>query len=115
APQLVRRGLIPVAAAGGASRIPPMKKADENTRTGGASVSMMLTRGDYSMAAVGTVTMRVGDKVYAFGHPFLSLGTSDLPMSESSVITVVSNVINLFQLAVPDAIVGTMTQDRATG
>ena len=115
APQLMQAGLIPVAAAGGASRITPMKKADENTLTGGASVSMMLTRGDYSMAAAGTVTMRDGDKVYAFGHPFLSLGTSDLPMSESSVITVVPSLSNSFKLAVPEAMVGSMTQDRATG
>ena len=115
APQLMQAGLVPVAAAGGASRITPMKKADENTLRGGASVSMMLTRGDYSMAAAGTVTMRDGDKVYAFGHPFLSLGTSDLPMSESSVITVVPSVSNSFKLAVPEAMVGSMTQDRATG
>ncbi|HSI88240.1 MAG TPA: SpoIVB peptidase S55 domain-containing protein, partial [Pyrinomonadaceae bacterium] len=87
APQLMQAGLIPVAAAGGSAKITPMKKADANTLKGGASVSMMLTRGDYSLAAAGTVTMRDGDKVYAFGHPFLSLGTSDLTMSESSVIT----------------------------
>jgi hypothetical protein len=115
APQLMQAGLIPVAAAGGSAKITPMKKADANTLKGGASVSMMLTRGDYSLAAAGTVTMRDGDKVYAFGHPFLSLGTSDLPMSESSVITVVPSVSNSFKLAVPEAMVGTMTQDRATG
>jgi hypothetical protein len=67
------------------------------------------------MAASGTVTYRDGDKIYAFGHPFLSLGTSDLPMSESSVVTVIPNVNNSFKLAVPDAMVGSMTQDRATG
>ncbi len=115
APQLMSAGLLPVSAVGGSAPISPMKKADENTLQGGASVSMQLTRGDYTLAAAGTVTMRVGDKIYAFGHPFLSLGTSDLPMSESSVVTVVPNVNNSFKLAVPNAMVGTMTQDRATG
>jgi hypothetical protein len=67
------------------------------------------------MAAAGTVTFRDGEKVYAFGHPFLSLGTSDLPMSESHVVTVIPNLNNSFKLAVPDQMVGTMTQDRATG
>jgi hypothetical protein len=115
APQLMSFGLLPVSAAGGAAAITPMKTANENTLQGGASVSMQLVRGDYSLAASGTVTFRDGEKVYAFGHPFLSLGTSDLPMSESHVVTVIPNLNNSFKLAVPDAMVGTMTQDRATG
>jgi hypothetical protein len=115
APQLMQVGLIPVSAVGGAARITSLKKADETTLVGGDSVSMQLTRGDYSLAAAGTVTYRDGDKIYAFGHPFLSLGSSDLPMSESSVVTVIPNVNNSFKLAVPDAMVGSMTQDRATG
>lgn len=115
APQLTALGLLPVASVGGAAAITSLKKAEENTLQGGASVSMELARGDYSMAASGTVTYRDGDKIYAFGHPFLSLGTSDLPMSESHVVTVVPNMNNSFKLAVPDAMVGSMTQDRATG
>ena len=114
-PQLLQAGLLPVAAVGGSAPISGLKQADETTLVGGDSVSMHLTRGDYSLAAAGTVTWRDGDKVYAFGHPFLSLGTSDLPMSESHVVTVIPNINNSFKLAVPDSMVGTMTQDRATG
>jgi hypothetical protein len=54
-------------------------------------------------------------KIYAFGHPYFGLGTTNLPMSESHVITVVPNANNSFKLAVPDAMVGALTQDRATG
>lgn len=115
APQLLSVGLLPVAGVSGAASMSPMKKADENTLVGGDSVSMQLSRGDYSLAAAGTVTYRDGDKIYAFGHPFLSLGTSDLPMSESHVVTVIPNLNNSFKLAVPEAMVGAMTQDRATG
>jgi len=115
APQLMQAGLLPVSAVGGAAPISPMKKADASTLVGGDSVSMQLTRGDYSLAAAGTVTLRDGEKVYAFGHPFLNLGSSDLPMSESHVVTVIPNINNSFKLAVPDAMVGSMTQDRATG
>jgi hypothetical protein len=114
-PQLLQAGLIPVSAVGGSAPMSPMKKADATTLLGGDSVSMQLTRGDYSLAAAGTVTWRDGEKVYAFGHPFLSLGTSDLPMSESHVVAVVPSVNNSFKLSVPDSMVGTMTQDRATG
>jgi len=115
APQLLSAGLLPVASAGGAAAITPMKPADTNTLVGGSSVTMELARGDYSIAAAGTVTLRDGNKIYAFGHPFLSLGTSDLPMSESHVVAVVPSMNNSFKLAVPDAMVGSMTQDRATG
>lgn len=115
APQLMSVGLLPVASVGGGAKMTPMEKYNDKTLQGGTSVSMQLTRGDYSLAAAGTVTFRDGDKVYAFGHPFLSLGISDLPMSESHVITVIPNLNNSFKLAVPDAMVGTMTQDRNTG
>lgn len=114
-PQLLQVGLLPVSAVGGVAKITPLKPSDETTLVGGDSVSMQLTRGDYSLAAAGTVTLRDGEKIYAFGHPFLSLGTSDLPMSESHVVTVIPNMNNSFKLAVPDSMVGTMTQDRATG
>lgn len=115
APQLMSAGLLPVASAGGGSKITAMAKFDENTLRGGASVSMSLVRGDYSMAAAGTVTYRDGEKIYAFGHPFLNLGSSDLPMSESSVVVVVPSLNNSFKLSVPNAMVGSMTQDRSTG
>src|SRR3954468_9892973 len=115
APELMSAGLLPVASAGGAAKISPMKKVEPDTLMGGASVSMELARGDYSIAAAGTVTYRDGNKIYAFGHPFLSLGTSDLPMSESHVVTVVPNLNNSFKLAVADALVGSMTQNRSTG
>jgi hypothetical protein len=115
APQLMQAGLLPVSAVGGSAAISPMKTADASTLVGGDSVSMQLTRGDYSLAAAGTVTHRDGNKIYAFGHPFLGLGSSDLPMSESHVVTVIPNINNSFKLAVPDAMVGSMTQDRATG
>ena len=115
APQLMSVGLMPIASVGGAAEMTPIKQFDDNTLVGGTSVSMQLTRGDYSMAAAGTVTYRDGEKIYAFGHPYLSLGSTDLPMSESHVVTVVPNLNNSFKMAVPDALVGTMTQDRNTG
>src|SRR3712207_7029135 len=74
-----------------------------------------LVRGDYSVAASGTVTHRDGQRIYAFGHPFLSLGSSDMPMSESSVVTVIPNTMNSFKLTMPGQMVGSISQDRSTG
>jgi hypothetical protein len=104
-----------VSGVGGASPITPLSSFDENTLTPGTSVSVQLVRGDYSIAASGTVTFRNGESIYAFGHPFLGLGGADLPMTESSVITVIPNAFNSFKLAVPGNMVGNISQDRATG
>lgn len=115
APQLIANGLLPVSGAGGAAAITPLAKANEKTLTPGTSVSVQLVRGDYSIAAAGTVTFRDGDHIYAFGHPFLSLGASDMPMSETSVVTVIPNVNNSFKLSNPGAMMGSISQDRASG
>ncbi len=113
-PELIRAGILPVAAAGGGSAITGLNPFSETSLLGGDSVVVHLSRGDVQIAAAGTVTLRDGEKIYAFGHPFFSLGSTNLPMSESHVVTVVPNANNSFKLTVPDATVGSMTQDRST-
>lgn len=115
APQMIAGGLLPVSGAGGAAGMTPLAKANDKTLTPGTSISVQLVRGDYSIAASGTVTFRDGDRIYAFGHPFLSLGASDMPMSETAVVTVIPNVNNSFKLSVPGAMMGSISQDRASG
>ena len=115
APQLLAGGLLPVSGVGGSAGITPLAKANEKTLTPGTSVSVQLVRGDYSIAAAGTVTFRDGDRIYAFGHPFLSLGASDMPMSETAVVTVIPNLNNSFKLSVPGAMMGSISQDRSSG
>jgi SpoIVB peptidase S55 len=115
APQLIANGLLPVSGAGGSAAITPLGEVTEKTLTPGTSVSVQLVRGDYSIAASGTVTFRDRDHVYAFGHPFLSLGASDMPMSESAVVTVIPSTHNSFKLSVPGTMMGSISQDRAAG
>jgi hypothetical protein len=115
APQLIASGLLPVSGVGGSAAITPLVEVNTNTFPPGSSISVQLVRGDYSLAATGTVTLRDGDRIYAFGHPFLSLGASDMPMSEASVVTVIPNANNSFKLAVPGKMVGSISQDRASG
>jgi len=114
-PQLQTQGLMPVSGIGGASGITPLGKVTDKTLAPGTSVSVELVRGDYSVAASGTVTHRDGERIYAFGHPFLSLGSADMPMSESSVVTVIPNTLNSFKLASAGQMVGSISQDRSTG
>jgi len=113
--ELTNSGLLPVSGVGGSAAITRMAAANEKTLRPGTTVSVQLVRGDYSVAAAGTVTFRDGDRVYAFGHPFLSLGTADMPMTEGSVVTVIPNTYNSFKLAVPGQMVGAISQDRSTG
>lgn len=115
APQLLANGLLPVSGVGGSAAITELGVATEKTLTPGTSLSVQLVRGDYSIAASGTVTFRDGDRIYAFGHPFLSLGAADMPLTETSVVTVIANVNNSFKLSVPGQMMGAISQDRASG
>src|ERR1051325_7444720 len=69
APQLAANGLLPVAGVGGAAAITPLGEVNGNNFHPGSSVRGELVRGDYSLAAAGTVTLRDNDRIYAFGHP----------------------------------------------
>jgi hypothetical protein len=115
APQFQALGLNPVAGAASAAEISEMKKADANTLKPGSTIVVPLVRGDFSLAAAGTVTWRDGNRIYAFGHPFLSLGVSDFPMNEGEVVTVMPSQATSFKLASPTATVGAIRGDRSTG
>ena len=115
APQLMANGLLPVSGVGGAASIEPLGAITDQTLAPGASIGVQLVRGDYSIAASGTVTLRDKDRIYAFGHQFLSLGSADMPMTESSVVTVIPSVNNSFKLSVPGKMVGAISQDRSQG
>jgi len=108
-------GIQPIVGVGGGSSLAPMVPATENTLAAGTSVSVQLVRGDFTIDAAGTVTYRDGDRIYAFGHPFLSSGATNWPMAEGTVVTVVPNLNNSFKLSTAGNLVGSINQDRSTG
>lgn len=115
APLFQSWGFTPVAGVSSAARITDLKKADANTLKPGSTIVVPLVRGDFSIAAAGTVTYRDGNRIYAFGHPFLSLGVSEFPMHEGEVVTVMSSQATSFKLSFPTEMVGTIRGDRSTG
>ncbi|MBS1787988.1 MAG: hypothetical protein JST85_09715 [Acidobacteria bacterium] len=115
APLFQSWGFSPVAGVSSAAAITQLKKADAETLKPGSTIVVPLVRGDYSLAAAGTVTYRDGNRIYAFGHPFLSLGVSDFPMHEGSVVTVMSSQATSFKISFPTEMVGTISGDRSTG
>jgi hypothetical protein len=80
----------------------------------GDPVGMSLVRGDLELGATGTVTHVDGDRVYAFGHPFLGLGPTNFAMTKAFVYTVLPSLDSSMKIAGMGPVIGTMTQDRAT-
>src|SRR5688572_1349873 len=104
--------LVQSGASGGALNLPstPARRLEP-----GSAVNAELVRGDLDISANGTVTYVDGDKVYAFGHPFLSAGPLNLPMSNAYIISSIARLDSSAKVAVPVDIVGAFRQDRATG
>lgn len=99
----------------GGTNAPHPDNPEKSKLVPGASVAAILIRGDLSAAVVGTVTYVEGDKVLAFGHPFLQTGNADLPMASAYVYTVLSSQSNSVKMASPVEIVGRIHQDRRAG
>jgi SpoIVB peptidase S55 len=107
-------GFSPVQGGGSGSAATVSGAASDKIEPG-SSINVELIRGDLSWSANGTVTWVDGKKIYAFGHPNLTAGPTDVPMSAGYVISLLPNVQNSFKLAVPLNVVGAFQQDRATG
>lgn len=61
----------------------------------GAAVAASISTGDLAVGAVGTVTYRDGDDLWAFGHPFEGLGKRALFLQDAYVYTVIQNPLGL--------------------
>ena len=81
----------------------------------GSAVGVELVRGDVSLGALGTVTYVEGDKVLAFGHPFLKKGQANYFMTNAHVFTTLAGLENAFKVGVTGEAVGMISQDRGAG
>jgi SpoIVB peptidase S55 len=93
------------------------KLADGSDIQPGSALAVQLIRGDLGVGAsvTGTVTYRDGNKIYAFGHPWLSVGPVQLPFSKATVLSLLPNLNNSFKIAAPTELAGSITQDRSQG
>ncbi len=80
----------------------------------GGAIAAALVTGDLSIAATGTVTTVDGNRVLAFGHPFLGAGAASYPMAAARIITIIPSLERSIKLAAQADIVGSFTQDRLT-
>lgn len=112
-------GSATTAGTGGSPRIAPASSngAPPSSRglAAGDAVGAQLVRGDIDFTAFGTVTRVSGDRVLAFGHPFLQLGPVDLPMTRARVETLLPSLASSFKMMSPTDVVGAFRQDRVSG
>ena len=99
-----------VSAQGGGEALPENLSALE----AGGAVSAALITGDLKIAATCTITARIGDTIYACGHPILGYGDVALPMARAEIVTTVASELNSFKIASIGDLVGTFTHDRKT-
>lgn len=86
----------------------------DNDPKPGQPLAGVLMSGDFSFAGTGTVTWRRGNRILAFGHPFMQSGVADMPMASAEILTVVQSVARSFKLSNTGPIIGTIYQDRLT-
>ena len=113
APRLKQLGLEPRQGISSGGQI-PSKLGDPKTLRPGDMISVDLLSGDFGIGAEGTVTEVDGNRVYAFGHRFLSVGDTELPFARAEVLTLLPNLNTSFKISSPKQWMGAITQDRST-
>jgi hypothetical protein len=106
-------GLLPVQTGGAAPAVTEQEK--NAVLEPGAPLAVGLITGDFDLSGIGTVTHVEGDRVYGWGHPFMSLGYCELPMMTGYIHTVYPRQTVSFKMGSPLRTVGAVTADTSTG
>lgn len=81
----------------------------------GSAIGVGLIQGDISAYAIGTLTYRDGDRILAFGHPFMDVGRARYLLTNATILqTVRGNEQNL-KVGAAGAVVGMISEDRPAG
>lgn len=104
-----RLGFMSAPASGGGGA------ASDSPLAPGRMVAGVMVSGDASIAAAGTVTAIDGDRLWAFGHPFLGGGSAMLPLARASVVAVMPSQAVSFKMFSVGEMLGELTADRAHG
>jgi len=81
----------------------------------GSMVAAVMVDGDVTLAAGGTVTEIRGDRLWAFGHPFLGAGSIAMPLARAGVVAVLPNLMNSFKFFTIGESIGAILADRRDG
>lgn len=78
----------------------------------GSSVGIQQIRGDVDFGGICTVTVRVGNRVLACGHPWDNLGDVEYILTASEILTVLRALPRPFKVGNLGEIIGLIDQDR---
>jgi hypothetical protein len=110
-PGLRSLGMLPVASMGSGRS----NDFGEPTLEPGSTLAVQMIRGDLDASASGTVTHVSGNRIYAFGHPFMGAGFTDMPMTKAAVLTVIPSLSTSQKVSASGEFIGSIKQDRSTG
>ena len=113
APQLRALGLEPRQGITSGGKVDPVIGNPADLKPG-SMISVQLLSGDLAVGADGTITHIDGNRVYAFGHRFLDIGSTALPFARAEVLTLLANTNTSFKISSAKEWMGTMYQDRNT-
>jgi hypothetical protein len=83
--------------------------------TPGAMVAAVMVDGDVTVAGAGTVTEVRGDRLWAFGHPSLGAGATNMPLARAKVVAVLPSLMNSFKFFSVGKPIGALVADRTPG
>jgi len=117
APQFEALGLNAVALGGnlGTAATAGAAEAPAPELKPGGVVAAALAVGDITMAAGGTVSHVDGTHVLAFGHPLMTLGSTEVPMAEAEIVTILPSALNSIKVSNTGRVIGSFSQDRLSG
>jgi hypothetical protein len=105
-------GLTPMTGGSATARVAEEEK-DVALEPGGPLAVSLIT-GDFDLSGIGTTTHIEGNRVYGWGHPFMSLGGCQLPMMTGYIHTVYPRQTVSFKMGSPLREVGVMHADVST-
>ncbi len=106
-------GLLPMQGGRTTNKIAESEK--ETVLEPGGPLSLAMITGDFDLSGIGTVTHIEGNRVYGWGHPFMSLGGCEFPMMTGYIHTVFPRQTVSFKMGSPLKTVGVINADTSTG
>jgi hypothetical protein len=106
-------GLVPVQ--GGTATAKLAEDAKDVPLQPGGPLAVSLIQGDFDLSGIGTVTHIEGNRVYGWGHPFMSMGDCELPLQTGFIHTVFPRLTVSFKMGSPVKTVGVINADVSTG
>jgi hypothetical protein len=105
-------GLLPMQGGATTARIADEEK-NAVLEPGGPLAVAMIT-GDFDLSGIGTVTHVEGNRIYGWGHPFMSLGNCEFPAMTGYIHTIYPRQTVSFKMGSPLKTVGVINADVST-